>query len=189
MNDITEIVMDWEGPYKLSEFFIDPAMKDKYDRPGVYLWIEELPNGKKRLSYIGRATGRPTLWKRHLQHYAFLVGGLYTIPKEFRRSYKDWIPDWTKEEAAATILSVEKFLNVVEEGFRYAVACSIYLWPSKPDVDVRLIERNLLYDLQPTSTIWGTKSEPVTRLNIRHREPAWLSPEIRDHIKNDVLFV
>jgi len=189
MNDITEIVMDWEGPYKLSEFFIDPAMKDKYDRPGVYLWIEELPNGKKRLSYIGRATGRPTLWKRHLQHYAFLVGGLYTIPKEFRRSDVAWIPDWTMEETAATLLSLEKFLNIVEEGFRYASACRIYLWPATPDANVRLIERNLLYDLKPTSTIWGTISEPVTRLNIRHRKPAWLFLEIREHIKNDSLFV
>lgn len=189
MNDVTELVMDWEGPYKLSEFLSDPYMKEKYHRPGVYLWIEEVPDGKRRLSYIGRASGRPTLWKRHLQHYAFMVGGLYNIPKEFRRSDVAWIPDWTMEETAATPLSLEKFLNIVEEGFRFASACSSFLWPATPDANVRLIERNLLYDLKPTGTKVGTMSEPVTRLDIRHREPAWLFPEIREHIKNDSLFV
>lgn len=188
MNKITEMIMDWEGPYKLSDFFTNSALKQKYRKPGVYIWIEELPD-EKRLSYVGRATGRPTLEKRLQDHYANCVGGLYTIPKEFRRSGVAWIPDWNVEDTIATLLSLNKLLTIVEDGFRYASVCHIYLWPATPDTDVKLIERNLLYDLKPTGTIWGTKSVPANRINIRHRSPHWLCKEIRERINNDSLFV
>lgn len=189
MNNITEIIMEWDGPYKLSDFFMDPVIKQKYDKPGVYLWTEELPDGKRRLSYVGRASGKPSLWKRHQEHYVNFVGGQYTIPTEFRRSGKAWIPDWAIEETASTLLSLDYFVEIIKEGFHYALALNTYLWPATPDADVSLIERNLLYDLQPTGTNWGTKSFPKNRINIRHKSPHWLCKDIREHINNDSLFI
>jgi len=189
MDDSEKFVVEWDGPYGLSAFIADPALKERFDKPGVYIWIETLPDGTCRLSYVGRATGRPTLWKRQMQHYASMVGGLYTIPKEFRADGTTWVPDWTKQETACTLLDRAKFAAVIDDAFRYAGACQVYLWAVPPGTDVRIVERNLLYDFQPTGTDWGKGFSPGTRLMLCHRAPIWLTPEVRAQVRSGVLFV
>ncbi len=143
MDQSEQLVVEWDGPHSLSAFIAEPGLRERFDKPGVYLWIETLPNGTCRLSYVGRATGRPSLWKRQMQHYASMVGGLYTIPKEFRADGKAWVPDWTKPETASTLLDRSKFAAVIEDAFRYAAACQVYLWVVPSGTDVRIVERNL----------------------------------------------
>jgi hypothetical protein len=189
MDEPEQVVVEWDGPYSLSAFIGDTALKERFDKPGVYIWIETLPDGTCRLAYVGRATGRPTLWKRQMQHYAYMVGGLYMIPKEFRADGTAWVPDWTRLETARTLLDRPKFAAVIDDAFRYAAACQVYLWVVPPGTDVRIVERNLLYDFKPTSTDWGKGSSPGCRLTLCHRSPRWLTPEIRAQVRRDVRFV
>ncbi len=45
MNENPELVIEWEGPCQLVDFF-EPDTRKKYDCPGVYLWTEgDLPSG------------------------------------------------------------------------------------------------------------------------------------------------
>jgi hypothetical protein len=141
-------------------------MEKQYSCSGVYLWTEEGPT-VDTIAYIGKAGGSPTLFYRHLQHYMGYLGGTYTIPKEFRNSSEDWMLDIKKDEVQSTIFNLEKFKAVVEEGFLYAKKLSIYLAPA-PTEKVADIERNLLYQVKPTRTNWGTNSKPGNEMIIRH---------------------
>ena len=182
-----DVVIDWERPYKLRAFLDQPELKARFDKPGVYLRVERLPDGTHRLGYVGRALGRPTLWRRQRQHYACMIGGLYTIPKEFRRCGRTWVPD--SAETVETMLDRVAFTTVVEEGFRYAEACDVYVWITPPGFDPDVVERNLLYDLRPSGTDWGKNSIPAVRLKIGHRSPRWLTSEIRGQLRDACLIV
>ncbi len=186
------LTLDWHGPHRFSEFVSNSRLRDQFNTPGVYLWIETSPSGGKQLSYVGRAISR-SLSRRQLEHYANQIGGLYTIPEEFRASEREWMPNWEKPEASI-LLNQGEFIKVVHDGFQYANAVEIYLcpMPSEMDIkadDIKAVERNLLFDLRPIRTKPGTKTEPKRKLFIQHRNPGWLAPEIREHIKNDLLFV
>ena len=98
-------------------------------------------------------------------------------------------PGVDEAETASTLLDRAKFAAVIEDAFRYAAACQVYLWVVPPGTDVRIVERNLLYDFQPTGTDWGKGSSPGSRLKLCHRSPLWLTPEVRAQVRRDVLFV
>ena len=151
----------------------DLAIREQFCLPGVYIWVETLPTGKRQLSYVGKATLSTTLWGRHLQHYASLVGGLYSIPKEFGDGTNHWVPDWSKRDVASIMLEESLFLKVVEAGFKRAVATEIYLCPLSGEVDLAAIERQLLYELKPSGTKRGTMSPPKVGLEIEHQNIPW----------------
>lgn len=181
MNDPNVLTIDWKGPFRLKDFFVDDLVKSEFNQPGVYLWVEDLPDGTDRLSYVGKAAGSPSLTKRQQQHYTNMISGLYTIPCEYRDSHEVWIPQWDRPEVADVILDPGKYKKLVEEGFRYAAACRIYLYPTASNVAT--LERNLLFVLKPTGTKQGTITEPSQRLTIEHRNPHWLSASISERVK------
>ncbi len=181
MNENPKLVIKWEGPCQLANFF-EPDTRKKYDCPGVYLWMEGA-----ELYYVGRATGRPSLSWRQMQHYAYQISGLYDIPKKYRTSGDNWVPKRSQREVADVLLNQEKFRQLVGEGFRFADALSVYLYCARSGKDVRAIERNLLYDLRPTGTTWGTKTIPNLRLELQHQSATWLTPEVRSQARGEIV--
>ncbi len=160
------LTLKWHGPYKFEELLKDPELERQFSCPGVYLWKEN-NSGNEGIAYIGKAGGSPTLFKRHLQHYMGYLGGTYSIPKEFRRSSKEWVLNLKKDEVVSTIFDLSKFKGLVEEGFEYTKHLSIYM-AKAPKEKTADIERNLLYSINPTRTQWGTKSKPDVAISINH---------------------
>lgn len=173
-----EIELTWDGPYKLSDFMSDGELRKHYDYPGVYLWLEDYGDDS-RISYVGRATGKPTLARRQMQHYAYTVSGLYSIPREFRRNRTEWIPDWTKPDVAGVLLDKEKYLELIDDAFRYSSIIDVYLFRALNGENVHALERILLYSLQPTGTKWGTLTKPNPELKLIHRAPEALAAVMR----------
>ena len=69
------------GPIPILEF-LGKKVDAKYDKPGVYFWIEQRPpNTDKILSYIGKS--ETSIAARNRFHAIGLVSGIYSVPKEF----------------------------------------------------------------------------------------------------------
>jgi hypothetical protein len=169
----------WEGPFGLTEFLEHPELVDRFSCPGVYLWIQRMAHGDV-LNYVGKAGGRPTLYARQVQHYVHLIGGLYTIPGEFRHSGEDWIPDWRKSDVSAILLNPERFHELVGEAFGCARSYSIHLARLDGSEEAKAVERQLLFDLQPTGTSRGTGSPPDAPVEIVHADATWATEQIRE---------
>lgn len=169
--------LNWRGPYQIGDFVIDDALEVEFNEPGVYIWIEETATGH-HLSYVGRAGGSPSLFHRQRQHYANMVGGLYTIPKEYRSEDRDWKPDWSDPDVARVLLNPERFHKLVDDGFTYSKNCYIYLSTLNSLGDAKLIERQLLYDLKPTGTKWGVATPPSSPVLITHSNALWATETV-----------
>lgn len=159
-----EIELKWEGPFSFRDFLLNEDHKKKYQCSGVYLWEvagEEVPQ------YIGKATGSPSLWLRQFHHYISLIGGLYTVPMQFTNNGADWVCDYNNDEVLGILFNEQKFKEVISYGFRYAAAIQIYLG-KLPASKASVVERNLLYYLKPSTTNWGTQSEPKERVRLIH---------------------
>lgn len=179
----------WSRPFGFSDFVTIPEKLKDFMSAGIYLWVEEHPDGEQ-LSYVGKATGKPDLIQRHQQHYSNYIGGRYTIPARFRSVENDWIPGQYPNNSNI-VLDVERFVALVREAFEYTKHIKIYLAP-KPGLNgqqLAVIERNLLYDLTPMGTIPGTKSEPKNRIKIIHKHATWCSEDVRRHIRNQPMIV
>lgn len=111
-----------------------------------------------------------------------MIGGLYTIPQEYRQSNEDWVPNWSLPTVAEVILDRKKFQKVIDEGFAYEAACQVYLAALDSADLSKIVERQLLYDLQPHSTSWGTKSEPHSPIDIVHIDATWATEAIRSDL-------
>ena len=163
----------WDGPYTFLDILTLDEFRNKYkSKSGVYLWIEDLQN-MKRLYYIGKASGSPCLWMRHLQHYAYAIGGIYSMPKEYTKTGIDWKPNWWESKVSAVLLDKAKFKEIVDYGFDYTNHMRLYF--AEHSGNVSEVERQLLFDLQPTGTDWGTKSPPGNPINIEHINATWYS--------------
>jgi hypothetical protein len=176
-----EIVLRWDGPHCLRDLFGNDHLKQKFSCPGVYLWIQQY-NGHQTLNYVGKASGSPTLYHRQLQHYQYFIGGLYTIPNEFRKCGKDWVPDWNKEEVYSVLLDKSKFLDVVNEAFDCINAYSVHMAKLATAGEAKAIERQLLFDLKPTGTKWGCSTPPAVPIKIVHSNATWATEQIRNHL-------
>lgn len=190
MNGLHNISLNWEGPHKLSDFLLaQEELRKKYGSPGVYLWITRFPDSGDKIFYIGKATGSPNLFKRIQQHYAFIVGGLYNVPGEFRSCKEEWIPDWAKSNTCNVLTDIEKMKALIGDCFRYVEACRVYLAKTNDMDNVADIERNLLWDLRPCGTKWGTMTKPSVRLELLHSNASWLSEPIKNQIRETCSFV
>ena len=177
--------LDWRGPYSLRDFIADSGLKAEFNCPGVYVWTEETSDGP-RLSYVGKAGGSPSLAVRQQQHYSCMIAGLYTIPKEFRKVDQDWIPKWSDPDVAGVLLDSNRFHDLVDDGFAYAARCTVYLACLKSLAEAKSVERQLLYDLQPTGTRWGLSTPPSTHIDISHVNAAWATEEVIARAKRPV---
>ena len=182
------IILDWLGPFTFTDLLNEPT-PSKLEVPGVYLWIEKRQEWEQ-ISYVGKATGRPGLLARQRKHYSNLIGGRYTIPEHFREGRQRWIPNQYPEDA--DILSdVEEFILLVRHAFHYGDHIKIFLAPLPHLVSEKLkvVERNLLYDLQPVGTAPGTKTIPKEKLQIQHRNAGWLRGAIKRNLNDKLVTV
>jgi len=186
-----QIKLFWKGPYEFHQLINDDSIRKEYQVRGVYIWIlHHKSDEKKELYYVGRASGKPNLWQRQWQHYKNYIGGIYDIPGEFRKSGEYWSND-VNDKARNVILDKRKFLELVSEAFDFTKYLKIFLCPLKEEdpQHIKIVERNLLYDLQPTGTTGGKESEPSNRLKISHRNATWATEEIRRKLKERVVFL
>jgi len=185
MNIEQTIKLDWFGPFKFKDFIEKSIMVEKFRKPGVYIWVEKWRK-IKRLCYVGKASGRPTLLERQQEHYANFIGGRYNIPAEFRKCEKEWIPNQYPINARI-LLKEKEFIQLVHEAFAYIKNINIYLCPLGQTVPLKNLERNLLYVLQPSATKPGTKSPPPTRLQIQHKNARWATDDIIKQAKEPLI--
>jgi hypothetical protein len=167
----------WSKPFSFEELLTDKDLQVEYGCAGVYLWMEPDPNAE-RIFYIGKTEGKPTLWARQMQHYAYYAGGVYHIPAKYRVAGEDWIPNIFPKNAEY-VLDEEKMTSLVKEGMRFAKQLTIY-FATVDDADkkkIKTIERELLYALKPSGTKWGTNTPPGTRIEILHKNATWYRPE------------
>lgn len=187
-NDATgtpPIPLIWSEPVSLERFVQGDVFRaDAYKGSGVYTWIIKPPGrpDDERLVYVGRATSATTLTRRLRQHYLGQISGSYTIPAEFRDSAGQWNIDWDCPEVTKTLACEDAFTQVVRQGFAVARASMISVAAVREDL-VRDVERQLLWDLQPIDTTWGTRSAPHVRLRFQHVGAVWAT----DAIKRQVL--
>jgi hypothetical protein len=168
---VTEILLEWHGPFRFQDILADPVARKTYNVPGVYLWVESAPK-HSGIYYIGKAGGSPTLMMRHLQHYMCFMGACYGIPARFRNCGKDWSLDIKDPEVVQTIFEKGKLFPLIAESLDYANHLQIFL-AQAPKEYLKDIERNLLWDLKPSGTMLGTLSPPKTKVRIAHKNARW----------------
>ena len=168
MEPIKIIELQWHGPFKFNELLSENDNEEQFSKPGVYLWVERKHN---RLCYVGRSLSN--ILKRQKDHNTKLVGGLYTIPKEYRRSEtRDWIPN--QNENADILFDQDKFVDLITDAFSYRDDIDIYLCPVTESKEMlKALERNLLFDLQPYGTKPGRFSPPNPKIEIVHKNAGW----------------
>ena len=189
MNEPRNLRIEWEGPFRIIDFLINQKyLKENFRFPGVYIHTTMYPDGTEKLTYVGKATGSPSLFIRQQQHYASLIGGLYQIPKEFRTSDIDWIPNWEKHEAEKILTNKDAFKVLIDECYNYAQARNVFLAVNKWGYSVKEIERNLLYDLNPIGTNYGTKTRTNNPIDIIHVNALWKNEHISKQIKRYCMF-
>lgn len=176
----------WHGPFRLSELLRSKEKRAEFDTPGVYLWTE-YRDEEEVISYVGKASGQPSLWARQTEHYLRMIGGGYKIPAERRSTNTDWEIDFSNPEVLDVLFDLTNYQDLVKDAFQHAAAVNIFLCKLEK-TPVNDAERNLLYDLQPVDTSWGTKSEPSRPLSIVHKNAEWATEPIRKQIREHVVF-
>lgn len=178
------IELPWFGPFSFRDFIEASERVKDFHVPGVYLWVETGEDGE-RISYVGKASGRPNLLQRQQDHYTNYIGGRYRIPGSYRSGKPDWEPGQYPQNAEI-ILDYERFTELVGEAFQYVQHTTIYLAPLKDWAceDISVAEWNLLYDLKPTDTRRGTLSEPRQRIKIVHKNARWYTSDVKRYIRN-----
>ena len=164
MHDIRLI---WRGPYTFHDLILNNKDLPR-NMVGVYFHAEEI-SGSTYICYAGKALGSPDIIKRQREHYLHMIGGMYTIPLNYRCSKKEWVPDDKNDEFFETIFDKNKFVELIREAYDYAHKLRIYIATEEfAKEEVPLIERKLLFEFKPLNTYWGTTTDPNPNLNIIH---------------------
>lgn len=189
MEETNYLTLYWKDKIDLVDFVGgNNDLEKKYSKEGVYIHTVAFPGNENRelLAYIGKAKN---LYKRQQTHYAFILGGLYRIPKDFRNEGEShWTPEWNKEEYANILRDMSKYMELVKQGYIYAGRRSVYLCikdQSWNNNSIRDVERNLLYKEKPYGTKIGTKSCPKNKLDIKHNNANWISAR-REKVFDDL---
>ena len=189
-----QIELDWTNPYTFRELLSgDPQLRSEWDdKAGVYLHVEQSAE-LHELLYVGKATGRPSLWTRQVQHYTFLIGGQDCIPSRWRaESRPGWVMGYgkrtdpqTTQRTMSTLFDVESFVGVVRDGFRFAAAHRIYLANVADSALVRKLEAKLLHQLRPSMT-GSQEVDPHPDLEIVHRGATWNVEPLRSRFRTPI---
>ncbi len=123
---------------------------------------------QNRITYVGKATGSPSLSRRQLQHYMSYIGGCYFIPAAYRNSGRAWSLDVSDTEVIETITDQSSFLPLISDCFRYVERIAIFLAINSEE-NLAPVERNLLFNIKPEDTNWGTQSPPANRITVINR--------------------
>jgi hypothetical protein len=177
--------IEWEGPWRLRDFFGNDVLRERFSCAGVYLWIQH-HDGLEELNYVGKASGSPTLYKRQLEHFRDCIGGRHHLPKPFRPIGTAWIPDPTTQACYSVLLDPTRFHGLIDDAYVMIDTFKVYLartavFPD-PKKSAKLIERQLLFDLQPVGTGWGLGSPPSELVEIIHHNATWLTEPIEAHL-------
>lgn len=194
-----EVELKWEDPLTFKEIIKD-QWKGFEDYKGVYLWIDK--NRPEEVNYIGKTES--SMAKRQFEHYLGFIGGKYRLPGDKKTGLKEWVclypgqkdepfydsdlVDWS--DVKNVILQDDEWHNLVLRGMQYSRDISIYCAEVDEkklgDIQIRDIERSLLWSLQPRSTKWGTRSKPQKEIMINHINAEWtsgLQPKILENAK------
>lgn len=192
------IALEWSEGRTLRDFALDTSEdhRTQFSVAGVYIWVITPPSGDAYLSYVGRATGSPTLLDRMRTHYLLQIGVSYRIRTPFipqkyvvARSPDRWVIDWANQACLSALADEEQVVDLVRGGFRFADTAMVFA--AKVDkAKVKAVERQLLWDLQPEDTIWGKGSRPTPRVvEIHHRNAGWATEAVRRVFKEPLLHV
>lgn len=169
MQNNHSIELIWRPPVTFRQLFTDDQIRSELSHPGVYFHTD---HREGRVAYVGKASGHPDLWRRNYTHFLNLIGGLSLIPTLDSDSYAyDWLPNPkeenpNKEEYFSTLLDQGRFTEIIGKAYRYSEMIMLHFCPLKSQEDAKLVERELLFALEPLDTDRGTKSPPDTPTNI-----------------------
>ncbi len=159
-------VLTWFGPYSIRDILTAEDREERLGRSGVYIWEEETPDGF-RVAYIGKAEN---LWRRQLEHYWYQLGSAYLLPGRYRECGEDWGLDLSSPKVQETLFDLDQFSKLVAENFAYINSVRIHLAFTD---DTKVVEANLIYDLQPKANTRGKKTQPATVVEFEHHDRKW----------------
>jgi len=199
-NGVERITLEWSAGRKLREFALDTSddHRKRFDRAGVYLWVVAPPNDDAYVSYVGKATGSPTLLGRMRTHFVLHMGVGYSMPVPFvpqkyvvhsRSGRKRWEVNWSSDVCLNVLADEEQVIELTRCGFRLTNAITVYV-ANVDKVQVKAVERQLLWDLHPQGTDWGTKTAPAPRtVDIWHKNAGWATELMRRGFKSPLQVV
>jgi hypothetical protein len=163
------IALRWSGPYTFKWLLTSAKSRERFCSPGIYLWIEAFHGSPQQglVAEVGKATN---LRKRLLEHYQGFLSCRYDVPK-WVRPVGEWRCLLDESEVATTLFDKRRLLELTSMSFEYANSFRLFVAPSRADLAV--VERNLIWDLQPTGNVHGKKSEPPERVRIVHYGATW----------------
>lgn len=165
-KDKSSVRLKWKGPFPFKDFLLNPKYNDEFSCPGVYMWVIE-HDRRKCIQYIGKSQ---SVFHRILDEFFLQIGCKYSIPKEFRSCRKDWHCNFNDKKIFDILLHKEKLLNLIGESFDYIMRNKLYIACQENEGNkfIGMVERNLLWQLQPCRTKWGTMSKPKNVLSFIH---------------------
>ncbi len=167
MSEMDPIRLDWEGPFKIRELIEPSARAGHLDQPGVYLWCDSDP---RSICYVGRS--KSSLVARQREHYLHQLSMEYSLPASARESRQKWECYWQLPAVLATVLDKQKVVEHIKEAFEYVHGVEVYL-AVLDAADVERVERQLLWELQPSGTRRGTGTAPSEHTPITHSGSDW----------------
>lgn len=182
------IDLRWEAPLSLRELLSDAAVRSKYSTSGLYLMVETLKGRNyQKISYIGKATGRPTIVQRQLQHFVSTVGGQNQIPEWARSCGTRWECALTSPQVIDILFDKTRMLELVGEAYDYILSFQIHIALPPANADLHTLERNVIWELRPFDNTAGTKTPPSVRLPLRHHNAHWWTPVVMEQARPDVV--
>jgi hypothetical protein len=163
------ITLSWDGPHRFADF-LDEVSFPWAHKAGLYFWVAPYESRDiEAVTYVGKASGSPSLLKRQRDHYANYIGGRYVIPGIFRGCGEIWIPN-QYPSVKSIMTDRNAWLELISECIDYVASVRIYVCPL-PDSDkstIARLERELIFDMQPKVNSRGKARKPTADLAIRH---------------------
>lgn len=174
------VALRWSGPYTFKWLLTSPESLKRFCTPGIYLWIEAFKNSpqKGHIAEVGKATN---LRKRLLEHYQGYLSARYDVP-QWVRPLGRWRCMLDEPEVAVTLFDKRRLAELTSMSFDYANSFELFVAPLRAHLAV--VERNLIWDLQPTDNVQGTKSEPLERVRVVHYGAAWATAKALKSTRN-----
>lgn len=150
----------------MKELLTSADNKKTYACSGVYLWEEPCPAGLC-VSYVGQSRN---LWYRQLEHYWYQLGSAYLLPGKYRECGEDWSLDLSRRDVQETLFDLTRFTKLVRENFAYMQSIRLHLALTE---DPKVVEANLIYQLQPIGNARYKKTAPATVVDFEHLNKKW----------------